>query len=130
MSDLYHYQHGLTCRDGITSAFIAQSGINGLYDMLDGENGYWVSVSDQCDWDWMTRGLGKAWLKDPRSHLSSVEVVAKGRTISREKLWEKGDYHTEEARMTDAELEGKFRTNASRIISKKNIDKKVQWQCG
>lgn len=62
MSDLYHYQHGLTCRDGITAAFIAKSGINGLYDMLDGENGYWVSVSDQCDWEWLDKGLGKDFL--------------------------------------------------------------------
>jgi len=61
-SNIYHYQHGLTCRDGIVSAFIAQSGINGLYDMLDGETGYWVSVSDNCDWDWMTKGLGKDYL--------------------------------------------------------------------
>jgi len=44
------------------SALIAQSGITGLYDMLDGEKGYWVSLSDKCDWDWLTKGLGKDYL--------------------------------------------------------------------
>ena len=62
MSDLYHYQHGLACRDGITAAFITRSGFNGVYDILDGENGYWVSVSDQCDWAWLDKGLGKEYL--------------------------------------------------------------------
>ena len=61
-SDMYHYQHGLTGRDGIVAADIARCGITGLEDVLDGEHGYWVSVSDQCDWDWMARGLGKQFL--------------------------------------------------------------------
>jgi len=61
-SDMYHYEHGIRARDGITSALIASSGINSLYDMLDGDTGYWVTVTDKCDWDWMTRGLGKEYL--------------------------------------------------------------------
>lgn len=61
-SDMYHYQHGLTSRDGIVAADIARCGITGLEDVLDGEHGYWVSVSDTCDWDWMTRGLGERFL--------------------------------------------------------------------
>lgn len=61
-SDMYHYEHGLRARDGITSALIAHSGINSLYDMLDGENGFWVTVTDKCDWEWMTKGLGKDYL--------------------------------------------------------------------
>lgn len=61
-SDMYHYQHGLTSRDGIVAADIARSGITGLEDVLDGDHGYWVTLSDQCDWDWMTRGLGEQFL--------------------------------------------------------------------
>lgn len=61
-SDMYHYQHGLTCRDGIVSALIAKSGITCLEEMLDGDTGYWVTISDTCQWDWMTKGLGKDYL--------------------------------------------------------------------
>ena len=59
LSDFYHYQHGFTCRDGVASALVAQSGIDTLYDFLDEEDGYWCTISDQCGWDWYTKGLGK-----------------------------------------------------------------------
>ena len=61
-TDVYHYQYGSTSRDGIVSALIAKRGTYIPYDMLDGDTGYWVSVSDKCDWDWMTKGLGKDYL--------------------------------------------------------------------
>jgi 2-methylcitrate dehydratase PrpD len=61
-SDMYHYQHGLTCRDGVVSGLIAKAGINALEDMLDGDLGYWVTISDICTWDWMTKNLGKDFL--------------------------------------------------------------------
>ncbi|MFC1861367.1 MmgE/PrpD family protein [Chloroflexota bacterium] len=61
-SYFYHYQHGFTSRDGVVAALTAQSGIDSMCDVLDGETGYWVSVSDKCDWDWMTKGLGKDYL--------------------------------------------------------------------
>lgn len=61
-SDMYHYQHGLTSRDGIVAADLARSGVSGLEDVLDGEHGYWVTISDRCDWDWMTRELGERFL--------------------------------------------------------------------
>lgn len=61
-SDFYHYQHGLTCRDGVTAALIANKGITSLKDSLDGNSGYWVSLSDQCRWDWFDKGLGEDYL--------------------------------------------------------------------
>jgi 2-methylcitrate dehydratase PrpD len=62
-SDIYHYQYGLTCRDGVVSALMAQKGIsNAIYDALDGDTGFWVSVSDNCQWDLMTKGLGEDYL--------------------------------------------------------------------
>jgi len=61
-SDMYHYQHGLTSRDGVVAAEIARSGITGLEDVLDGDHGYWVTISDQCDWDWMAKDLGEDFL--------------------------------------------------------------------
>jgi 2-methylcitrate dehydratase PrpD len=62
MSDVKPYQYGLITKDGITAALLAESGIDGLHDVLDGENGYWVTISDQCDWSWFTKGLGKDYL--------------------------------------------------------------------
>ena len=62
MSDMYHYQHGAACMNGVLSASISESGITGLSDMLDGDNGYWISISDACDWDWFTKGLGEDYL--------------------------------------------------------------------
>lgn len=61
-TDFYHYQHGLTCRDGVTAALIANKGITSLDDSLDGDTGYWVSVSDQCRWEWFDKGLGQDYL--------------------------------------------------------------------
>lgn len=61
-SDMYHYQHGLTARDGIAAAEIASAGINGLEDVLDGDHGYWVTISDKCDWHWMNYKLGEEFL--------------------------------------------------------------------
>jgi len=61
-SDMYHYEHGLRARDGIVSALIAKSGINSLYDMLDGDTGYWITVTDKCDWAWMSKELGSRYL--------------------------------------------------------------------
>ncbi|OGP69202.1 MAG: hypothetical protein A2170_09570 [Deltaproteobacteria bacterium RBG_13_53_10] len=46
------------CWSGITAAFLAWKGFTGIVDWLDGENGYWTMVSDGCNWDAMTRGLG------------------------------------------------------------------------
>ena len=61
-SDVYHYSHGFNARDGIVSALIAQSGIDGMYDSLDGDDGYWAQVSDKVDWSWYEKGLGEDYL--------------------------------------------------------------------
>jgi 2-methylcitrate dehydratase PrpD len=61
-SDMYHYEHGISARNGIHAALIANQGINGLNNVLDGDNGYWVTVTDNCEWDWMTRDLGDRFL--------------------------------------------------------------------
>jgi len=61
-TDFYHYQWGLCCMNGITSALIAESGISPLPDYLDGDTGYWVTMTDACKWDWLDKGLGKDYL--------------------------------------------------------------------
>jgi 2-methylcitrate dehydratase PrpD len=61
-SDVYHYAHGFNARNGVLSALVAKSGIDGMYDSLDGDNGYWALVSDQCDWSWYEKGLGRDYL--------------------------------------------------------------------
>lgn len=70
--------------------------------------------------------FGKVRLQNPKYNLSLVEVVAKGQSFKKEKLWAKGDYFPEEARMKDEELEAKFKINASKALSQKNIDKAVR----
>ncbi len=54
-SDVYHYAHGFCARDGITSALIAKSGIDGLYDSLDEPGCYANVISDKYDTEWYFR---------------------------------------------------------------------------
>lgn len=70
--------------------------------------------------------FGKAWVQNHKNHLASVEVLARGQRFKKEKMWAKGDYHLEEARMKDEELEKKFRANASRVLSRENTEKAVK----
>jgi len=68
----------------------------------------------------------KKMLEDPMNMLSSVEVVAKGKTFTAEKTWAKGDPYPEIARMTDDELIQKFRNNACRILSQDKLDSVIK----
>ena len=61
-TDFYHYQWGMNCMNGVAAALIAESGITPLPDYLDGETGYWLSLSDKCDWEWYDKNLGKDFL--------------------------------------------------------------------
>lgn len=58
-SDFLHYTYGLTAKLGVECAHIVQGGISTLKDALEEHGGYWPGVSDQCDWDWMDRDIGK-----------------------------------------------------------------------
>jgi 2-methylcitrate dehydratase PrpD len=61
-TDFYHYQWGMSCMNGITAALMGESGITRFPDFLDGDSGYWVTVSDKCDWEWYDKNLGKDYL--------------------------------------------------------------------
>ena len=61
-TDFYHYQWGMNCFNGIAAAMVAQSGISPLPDYLDGDTGYWVTMTDNCKWDWLDMELGKRFL--------------------------------------------------------------------
>jgi 2-methylcitrate dehydratase PrpD len=61
-SVMYHYQYGLTCKDGIISAMLAKNGMNGPYDTLDKPMAYWQAMSDIHEPNWYTKGLGKEYL--------------------------------------------------------------------
>lgn len=61
-TDFYHYQWGMNCMNGITAAFLAESGISPMPDFLDGDTGYWVTMTDKCKWEWYDRNLGKDYL--------------------------------------------------------------------
>lgn len=58
-SDFYHFTHGLTAQLGVQNALIVEKGISTLMGALEEDTGYWFGVSDQCDWDWYDRDLGK-----------------------------------------------------------------------
>ena len=67
---------------------------------------------------------GKQILKDPTVTLNKVEVVAGGKTFTEERKKVRGTSGTEVA-MTRDELIGKFRHNASRILTQDKIDRAV-----
>jgi len=58
-SDFYHFTHGLTAQLGVQNTLIVEKGISTLMGALEEDIGYWFGVSDQCDWDWYDKDLGK-----------------------------------------------------------------------
>ena len=58
-SDFYHFTHGLTAQLGVQNALIVKKGISTLMGAFEEDIGYWFGVSDQCDWDWYDKDLGK-----------------------------------------------------------------------
>lgn len=60
-SDIYHFAHGFSARNGVVAAEIAQLGFDNLYDALDDWNGAWNQVSDVADWTWLDRELGSKY---------------------------------------------------------------------
>jgi len=58
-SDFYHFTHGLTAQLGVENTLIVEKGISTLMGALEEDIGYWFGVSDQCDWDWYDKDLGK-----------------------------------------------------------------------
>ena len=58
-SDFYHFTHGLTAQMGVECSLITEAGISTLMDSLEADGGYYLGVSDQCDWDWYDKDLGK-----------------------------------------------------------------------
>jgi len=58
---------GWPCWTGTLAATLAENGFVGNRYILDGDNGFWIMAgSDQCDYEKMTKGLGKEYviLKD------------------------------------------------------------------
>jgi 2-methylcitrate dehydratase PrpD len=77
-----------------------------------------ISFSPHPEW-------GKMLLDDPRSNPASVEVVVKGKTFREERQYARGTYGPEEVRMTDEQMERKFRNNASGILPEDKIDRAI-----
>lgn len=61
-SDIYHYQHGFTSRNGVIAAEVTKRGYDNCYKALDGKDGYWNMVSDQEDSSWYGKDFGKLWM--------------------------------------------------------------------
>jgi len=50
-TDFYHHTHGLTAKTAVECGLIVEKGVATLMDALESDGGYYVGVSDQCDWD-------------------------------------------------------------------------------
>ena len=61
-TDYYHFQWGLNSFSGIAGAHLAKVGISPLPDYLDGDSGYWCTMTDICRWEWYTKNLGSQWM--------------------------------------------------------------------
>lgn len=40
---------------------ITRQGFEYYYDGLEGDTGYWLYVSNRCEWDWLDKELGKTF---------------------------------------------------------------------
>jgi len=65
----------------------------------------------------------KALQKDSASRIGKVELIAKGKKFSEERMYRKGSPATEETKMTDAEVIAKFRHNAARVLPSEMIER-------
>jgi 2-methylcitrate dehydratase PrpD len=70
-------------------------------------------------------GYGKELERDPLSALSKVEVVAKGKTFTREVRYRRGSVGTEAA-LSEAEIVDKFRHNAERVLTRDKTERAVE----
>ncbi|WP_295637444.1 MmgE/PrpD family protein [uncultured Mailhella sp.] len=61
-TDYYHFQWGMNSMNGIAGAHLAKVGISSLPDYLDGDSGYWCTMTDDCKWEWYTKNLGSQWM--------------------------------------------------------------------
>ncbi len=68
-TDFYHHTHGLTAKTAVECGLIVEKGISTLMNALEDYGGFYVGVSDQCDWDWLDRDLGK--------HFSIMDTLIK-----------------------------------------------------
>ena len=64
-------------------------------------------------------------LEDPRSNPASVKVVEEGKTFSEERQYARGTYGPEAVRMTDDQMENKFRNNALGMLPADKIDRAI-----
>jgi 2-methylcitrate dehydratase PrpD len=55
--------YGAIAEAGVAAALLADAGMNGDTEVLDGEHGFWrMNGSRSCDWEALTDGLGTRWL--------------------------------------------------------------------
>ena len=53
---------GWIAQGGLTAAILAEMGERGDREVLDGDYGFWaMSGAEECNWDVITRNLGKDW---------------------------------------------------------------------
>jgi 2-methylcitrate dehydratase PrpD len=55
--------YGAIAEAGVAAALLADAGMDGDTEVLDGDNGFWrMNGSRSCDWDALVDGLGHRWL--------------------------------------------------------------------
>ncbi len=61
--------YGAIAEAGVAAALLADAGMDGDTEVLDGEHGFWrMNGSRSCDWDVLTSGLGTRWLVSETSY--------------------------------------------------------------
>lgn len=80
-----------------------------------------LSFMDKVEIVFNEKEDGLAMIEDSAARPMWVEVTARGKTYRKESSHIMGSYHPEEHRMTDDMLKEKFKSNASRVLPKKNI---------
>src|SRR6266851_5186815 len=61
--------YGAIAEAGVAAALLADAGMDGDTEVLDGEHGFWrMNGSRSCDWEVLTNGLGTRWLVSETSY--------------------------------------------------------------
>ena len=61
--------YGAMAEAGVSAVLLARAGFTGDPTILDGDRGFWRMMgSRQCDWEWLSDGLGERWLVEETSY--------------------------------------------------------------
>ena len=62
MSSLYHYEHGIRSKDGVSAAELAKIGIDKAMDCFDDQYSFGFHLTEEQRPEWYTKDLGSKYL--------------------------------------------------------------------